>query len=872
MIANSNLVIGNIAGRVFEDINYGGGDGRNYTTANISAQSSGWSNGDIVLGNVRVELYDNSGNFISATTTNATGQYTFSALADGTYHVRVVNNTIDSNRGSNSTGQTIIPVQTFRMNGTTAVVNEVGGADPSLVDANANTINANLSTLTTVTTAAQSVTQITIAGANISNIDFGYNFDVIVNTNNNGQGSLHQFILNSNELVNTNLDQEDTPTNGVSFPKDSEWETSIFMIPGGGFHTITPNTSFPVVTDPFVHLSGYTQQGSVQSDNSNRDIRIQIEGNTTGFDCFRLATDNIIISGYSIFEFRRAIYSYDSGSSNVHFWGNYIGMLGDGSLPSSQLTYGIHINQSAGAIIGTDGDGVNDANEGNIIGSTNIGIYHHASSGLLMSGNWIGLTQDGNSENIISNRAINIHNASGANIIGYDDDLTQSDPNILRNVIASGHTSGLRLQNSSDTKISGNYIGTNISGTASIPCGIGVEMIEPCTNNLVGTDADGDSDVHERNIISGNGITPGLAGGIWIRYTGASTNNVIAGNYVGTDVTGNIALGNMDFGIRSDRFNDFTKIGTNGDGINDATERNIVSGNNGDGIIIVDHDNSIVAGNYVGVGADGLTALGNNGEGIRVAGTGTENIGVGCSQTFTNTNANEIGNIIRNNTGTGLHVTTGVRDNNCLRNNRFGNNGELAIDIGSKGVRVNDNGDGDNGPNDYYNMPIIESSEISGSILTIIGFARPGAILDFYISDGGINPNPLPSGYTTSFGEGRTILGALIEGSVDDLDATTGSYVDDGTGNTTTKTTNRFQFEINISGRNITENNNITAIATQPGAIWNTSEFSGVTRVFIEEICNNGQDDDGDGLTDYLDPECSCCESKAPTLLQIRKD
>jgi len=37
-----NMVIGNISGKIYEDINYGGGNGRNYSAANTSAQSSGW--------------------------------------------------------------------------------------------------------------------------------------------------------------------------------------------------------------------------------------------------------------------------------------------------------------------------------------------------------------------------------------------------------------------------------------------------------------------------------------------------------------------------------------------------------------------------------------------------------------------------------------------------------------------------------------------------------------------------------------------------------------------------------------------------------------------------------------------------------------
>ena len=55
-------------------------------------------------------------------------------------------------------------------------------------------------------------------------------------------------------------------------------------------------------------------------------------------------------------------------------------------------------------------------------------------------------------------------------------------------------------------------------------------------NNLVGGTAAGD-----RNIISGN-----AGDGIFI--TGGN-NNQIAGNYIGTDVTGTAALANVDEGV-----------------------------------------------------------------------------------------------------------------------------------------------------------------------------------------------------------------------------------------------------------------------------------------------------------------------------------
>ena len=71
----------------------------------------------------------------------------------------------------------------------------------------------------------------------VTDVDFGFNFDTIVNTNDSGQGSLRQFIINANDLINDNLAQE--LPNSITAPLDSngnavtltDYETSIFMIP-----------------------------------------------------------------------------------------------------------------------------------------------------------------------------------------------------------------------------------------------------------------------------------------------------------------------------------------------------------------------------------------------------------------------------------------------------------------------------------------------------------------------------------------------------------------------------------------------------------------------------------------------------------------
>jgi SdrD B-like domain len=270
----SALVLGNdISGNVFEDINYGGGAGRSKTAS-----------GGVGVDGARVELYDSTGKFVRSTLTAASGAYTFPGVPVGDFYIRTVNNTVKSTRSTTNTG--LLPVQTFLTNaGITAgnvipVLNKVGGEIPSQVDAGSGGTGAVFNPVTGKFTTAggdvvideyiQSLTRVKVANAQITGLDFGYNFDTIVNTNNAGQGSLRQFILNSNDLPNTNLQQ---------VGQDNGKEVSIFMIPNGssnagqraglvnqvagtannnGAAVITLVSPLDAVTDSNTTISGFT--------------------------------------------------------------------------------------------------------------------------------------------------------------------------------------------------------------------------------------------------------------------------------------------------------------------------------------------------------------------------------------------------------------------------------------------------------------------------------------------------------------------------------------------------------------------------------------------------------------------------------------
>ena len=130
-----------------------------------------------------------------------------------------------------------------------------------------------------------------------------------------------------------------------------------------------------------------------------------------------------------------------------------------------------------------------------------------------------------------------------------------------------------------------------------------------------------------------------ISGNVFSAITIATTTGgTIEGNKIGTDVTGTLAIPNDTnyvstnpaAVILANGASDITIGGTT------AAARNVISGNDGDGILVsggylfvggnrpsndgVNQDNT-VEGNFIGIKADGSGALPNAGTGIDVAGS-----------------------------------------------------------------------------------------------------------------------------------------------------------------------------------------------------------------------------------------------------------
>ncbi|WP_171037063.1 S-layer family protein [Maribacter algarum] len=517
-----------ITGTVFEDVNYGGGNGRDL------AASSG-----VPIPGTTVELYDNAGNLFDTQTTDVNGAFAFGGMADGSYSLRAVNSTVRSTRSGGSTCTSCVPVQTFRTNfgssTLTGVTTEIGGANPAGVD-----------TIVGVLTGAQSVASVSISSEGAIGMDFGFNFNTIVNTNEDGQGSLEQFIVNANTL---NASGIDIVTNSIFDPVAGD-DTSIFMI---------PPTSDPLGrTADSNFASGYF------------DISI-----SNGSPLSAITGPNIVIDGRT-----QTAYSGDTNSGTIGAGGTAVGTSST-NLQNFELPE-IQVHRSNGDVFQIQGD--NDV-------IRNLAIYADQRTAILF---------DDGSGSTVSNSLIGV-NALGVNagISPYGVEIegtTVTNLFVESNYIATTTNAGVFVNGGTGTKtIQGNHI-FNIGDN---PCDLGIDIRNGSNgvliqNNLIedsqgigvkSTGGSGGVDILE-NTITGSGQNTGTCvgnpGDFGISMIGSNNqvvNNVIYDNGgAGLVLNGSNTSGNLI------SRNSFYNNGTNGDALGiDLNGDGVTLNDSGDG-------------------------------------------------------------------------------------------------------------------------------------------------------------------------------------------------------------------------------------------------------------------------------------------------
>ncbi len=210
------------------------------------------------------------------------------------------------------------------------------------------------------------------------------------------------------------------------------------------------------------------------------------------------------------------------------------------------------------------------------------GIFLGERGNNLIEANYIGLNRSGDCA--LNQGNCPTGNFTGLRIENSANNLIGGTTTAARNLI-SGNIIGISLLQSSDTRVQGNYIGPDLSGTKLIASDFGL-MVEGGNNNVVGGVAAG-----ARNLFSGIRI---VALGL------SSCSGCLAqGNYFGTDPTGTKLNANINNG-------DLGAGGAPGILIGGTTPaaRNVLTGTLGIS------DAVLVQGNYLGVNATGNESFG----------------------------------------------------------------------------------------------------------------------------------------------------------------------------------------------------------------------------------------------------------------------
>ena len=349
----------------------------------------------------------------------------------------------------------------------------------------------------------------------------------------------------------------------------------------------------------------------------------------------------------------------------------------DGSVFTLQSEHGISLG------VGSDGSTIHALNINSFPGA---GIWAEASDAHTFTGNVLGLDADGDS--LAGNRY-------GIYISGVSDSVIGGTTAAERNVISANTSMGVAVYDSIpfgldslDTVITGNYVGTDVTGLLDRGnARDGLFIVNGSSRTRVGG-----TTAAETNVLAGNGDAGVFVG------SGSMLDVVVQGNIIGLGADGSTQLPN-DIGVE----------------IQWATativEDNVIGPQVAHGISLSSANDSVVQGNSIGtdatgtevwpIGQDGVAVISSFSSGNLVGGTGVGD-----------------GNTIANVGGDGVSVISGTGFAQTILGNSISAYGDMAIDLGDDGRTDNDPGDGDSGPNEYLNTPVITDLTESGGTIT----------------------------------------------------------------------------------------------------------------------------------------------------------
>ena len=476
-----------------------------------------------------------------------------------------------------------------------------------------------------------------------------------------------------------------------------------------GSLSIALESELPEITDP-VDIDGTTQPGCAGSP------IVEVQGSSTPHNHQGLVLNagDSTVCGLAL---NRLYIAIRISSSDNRIEGNFIGTDVAGAAALANENAGISVLS-----------GARNHFEGNVIsGNQGYGLDVSAfSSENVIQGNHFGTNATGTAA--LTNGGLDLQ-------INSDNDVIGGTVAAARNVIAGNVLIG---QTSTGALVRGNYFGTDETGGSALVPGGGLLQIQGAHSTIGGSEG----------ITLGGPCTGAcnvFANGLRLSAPfGEAGNHVVQGNFFGTDSSGMRALGG-GWGVEIADSTDNLIGGT------DPAERNLISGNALDGVLIANTSfRNRIVGNLIGTDASGTRPL-PNGEGILCCGSG-----------FGDDNTIEH-NVIAFNRGEGVVIVGGPSFEtvgNAILGNSIFANGDIGIDLGSgccgNGPTQNDPGDEDAGPNGLQNFPVITGVSVDNEETTIEGTlnSRPDSTYHVELFR---NSECDPS----HFGEGETFLGSL---------------------------------------------------------------------------------------------------------------
>ncbi len=562
----------------------------------------------------------------------------------------------------------------------------------------------------------------------------------VTTTGDFGAGSLRQAILDSNAATGQ--------TNQI-----------VFNILATGVRTINLNSALPAITNPVLMdattLGAYLGSPLIQIDGTNAGA---------GANGFLLKASGNVIKGIAITHFSGDGILLQSSNQNT-IAQDFIGVDPSGILAEANNN-GIEARGgSSSNIIGSTVTG-----QGNVISAnTNYGILMGDlnTTSNVIEGNLIGTNASGNGILANGTSGIYLFNGSSHNIIGG------TLPGAA-NVIAGNKAAGVQISDyySVANVIEGNYIGVTSGGTA-LPNQIGINLINQTSYNVIGGSVTGTA-----NVISGNNY------GVYIKDPKTSF-NVVLGNFIGTDVTGNNPISNTTDGVLI-----FSGANNNVIGGNTTAAKNVISANGFCGVEIAGLcPGNTVAGNVIGTNAAGTLALGNS-IGVYLH-DGAYNNAVGLANN---------GNTISGNSSFGVLIDGKSSNNNTLQGNIIGlNSGASGTLPNYTGVLIY---------NSAYANLVGGTTNIAGAYNIISGNTQFGVwIFGNSLYGNGVVGNYIGTNTIGTAKLGNGLGGVYLSGGV------TGAIVGGSTATSTNLISGNGTFGVQIDGfgtsNNTVERNNI---------------------------------------------------------------